>query len=242
MVSKLVERSPLNYEIVAAVSALDPSHIISSKVNAEKKFKNLVDIFYERDLITSIVADNPKLQFCSLSSAARVKLDERFENFSENGRCLDDFYYDVIGQDKSYKGPRFVIKIVLIFSLGQASVESGFSINSSIIVENLHEESLVAQRLVYDSVNALGGIKKIDTIPIIKEMLKSVKDSNRNYKIALDKRKEADNRENEERLARKRKQDMIKEIEEKKRVLLVNSQNQLLEMQAEIGQLKMTSK
>ena len=142
-------------------------------------------------------ADNAKLQFCSLSSAVRVKLNERFENFSENDSRLDDFYYDVIGQDKSYKDPCFFIKIVFIFSHGQASVESGFSINSSIIVENLHEESLVAQRLVYDSVNSLGGIKKIDTIPINKEMLKSVKDSNsRNYKIALDKRKEADNREN----------------------------------------------
>ena len=110
------------------------------------------------------------------------------------------------------------------------------------MVENLHEESPVAQRLVYDSVNFLGGIKKIDTIPINTEMLKSVKVSNRNYKIALDNRKEADNRENEKRLARKRKQDMIKEIEKKKRVLLVNSQNQLPEMQAEIDQLKMTSK
>ena len=51
-------------------------------------------------------------------------------------------------------------------------------------------------------------------------MLKSVKDSNRNYKVALDKRKEADNRENEKRLARKRKKEMIKETEEKKRLLL----------------------
>ena len=217
MVSKLVERSPLNYEIVAAVSALDPSYIISSKVNAEKKFKNLVEILYERDLITSIVADNAKLEFCSLSSAARVKLNEIFKNFSENDSRLDDFYYDVIGQDKSYKDPWCVSKIVLIFLHGQASVENGFSINSSIIVENLHEGSLVAQRLVYDSINSLGGIKKIDTISINMEMLKSVKDSNRSYKIALDKSKEADNRENEERLARKRKQDMIKEIEEKKK-------------------------
>ena len=152
MVSKLVERSPFNYKIVAAVSALDPSYIISSKVNAEKKFKNLVKIFYERDLVTSIVAGNAKLQFCSLSSAARLKLNERFENFSENDSLLDDFYYDVIGQDKSYKDPWFAIKIALILSHGQASVESGFSINSSIIVENLHEKSLVAQRLVYDSV------------------------------------------------------------------------------------------
>ena len=38
MVSKLAERSPLNYKIVSAVSALDPNYIISSKVNAEKKF------------------------------------------------------------------------------------------------------------------------------------------------------------------------------------------------------------
>ena len=40
MVFKLVERSPLNYKIVAGIPALDPNYIISSKVNAEKKFKN----------------------------------------------------------------------------------------------------------------------------------------------------------------------------------------------------------
>ena len=51
-------------------------------------------------------------------------------------------------------------------------------------------------------------------------MLKSVKDANRHYKAALEKRKEVD-KENEKRLARKRKQEMIKEIEEKKILLLV---------------------
>ena len=49
VVSKLAERSPLNYKIVSAVSALDPNYIISSKVNAEKKFKKLVEILYGRD-------------------------------------------------------------------------------------------------------------------------------------------------------------------------------------------------
>ena len=70
-------------------------------------------------------------------------------------------------------------------------------------------------------------------------MLKSVEDANRHYKAALEKRKEADKKENEKRLARKRKQKMIKEIDGKKRLLLVNSQNQLREMQSEIDQLKM---
>ena len=48
MVSKLIEKSLLNYEIVAAVSVLDLSYTISSKGNAEKKFTNLVEMFYER--------------------------------------------------------------------------------------------------------------------------------------------------------------------------------------------------
>ena len=37
MVSKLVEISPSNYKVVAAVSALDPNYIISSELKNEKK-------------------------------------------------------------------------------------------------------------------------------------------------------------------------------------------------------------
>ena len=109
------------------------------------------------------------------------------------------------------------------------------------MADNLQEESPVAPRLIYDSVNYLGEIKKIDSILIDYKMLKSVKDANRHYKEALEKRKEADKKENEKRLARKTKQEMIKEIEEKKILLLVNSQNQLREMQAEIDQPNMTN-
>ena len=128
-----------------------------------------------------------------------------------------------------------------MFSHSQGSVESYFSINSSIMADNLQEESPVAHRLIYDSVNYLGEVKKIDSILIDYKMLKSVKDANRHYKEALEKRKEADKKENEKRLARKTKQEMIKEIEEKKILLLVNSQNQLREIQAEIDQPNMTN-
>ena len=97
MVSKLAERNPLNYKIVSAVSALDPNYIISSKANAEKKFKKLVEILYERDWITSIVADNAKQQFFNLIACAKAKLNKKFEKFTENDSRLDDFYYDIIG-------------------------------------------------------------------------------------------------------------------------------------------------
>ena len=62
MVPKSVERRRLSYKNIAAVSALD-HNIIPSKVNAEKKFKKLVKILYERDWIICIVTDNTKLQF-----------------------------------------------------------------------------------------------------------------------------------------------------------------------------------
>ena len=60
------------------------------------------------------MADNAKQQFFNLTSHAKAKLNEKFEKFSENDCCLNDFYY-IIGQDKSYKDLCFVIKIVLIF-------------------------------------------------------------------------------------------------------------------------------
>ena len=97
MVSKLVEISPSNYKIVAAVSALDPNYIISSEFITEKrKIKNLVNILSERDWIKSVEVDNAKPLFCSLSSCAVVKLNEKFENSSENDRHLDYFSYGVI--------------------------------------------------------------------------------------------------------------------------------------------------
>ena len=49
------------------------------------------------------------------------------------------------------------MKCIFVLSHRNASVESGFSINSGILVENLHEESVVAQRQVYDAVLDAGG-------------------------------------------------------------------------------------
>ena len=55
------------------------------------------------------------------------------------------------------------------------------------MTEKSLEQSLVAQRVVSDSVKSLGDINKVDTIPISKEILKCVEGSNRDHKVALDK-------------------------------------------------------
>ena len=42
--------------------------------------------------------------------------------------------------------------MVLMLSHGQASVESGFSVNEELLIENMEEETIVAQRNVFDAV------------------------------------------------------------------------------------------
>ena len=51
-----------------------------------------------------------------------------------------------------------VTKIVLILSHRNAQVESRFSINNDIFVENLHGKSIVAQRHIYDGIVHAGGV------------------------------------------------------------------------------------
>ena len=48
-----------------------------------------------------------------------------------------------------------VMICVFTFSHGQGQIEHDFSINKSLLVENMHEKSICAQQLVSDFVNSL---------------------------------------------------------------------------------------
>ena len=48
------------------------------------------------------------------------------------------------------------MKIVKILSHGNAQVESGFSVNSDLLVENLPKKSLVARCGLYDGIRTVG--------------------------------------------------------------------------------------
>ncbi|KAJ8880378.1 hypothetical protein PR048_016847, partial [Dryococelus australis] len=71
-------------------------------------------------------------------------------------------------KDIEYQDLWEVVKMCLIFSHGNATVEIGFSVNKSLLVENLHEESLVAQRKVYDDIKYY---ETIHNVPITQKML-----------------------------------------------------------------------
>lgn len=95
-------------------------------------------------------------------------------------------------------------KIILLFFHGQADVERSFSFNKDFLVENLQEDSLIAQRCVHNFVKKH---KKIQDIEITKNMITA-------FKCASSGRVEAlKNKREQEELSKKRKRELGFEIQ-----------------------------
>ena len=213
MTAKLIERSPLKYKIIRAISSLLPSTIVNNRVLSEKRMGVLLEILYDTNNVTAEVADKAKGQFVKLCSRGQEELRDLFTDVIRNNGRLDTFYYDILGNDNDCTELWTVVRLVLILSHGNASVESGFSVNSAILVENMHEESIIAQRVVYDTIQATGGVLSAD---INKSLLMSVRASRSRYEEALRKKREASAVETKKREEKKRAADQIKMLKAKK--------------------------
>jgi putative cell wall-binding protein len=67
-----------------------------------------------------------------------------------------------IGKAESYSKLWAVVKMLLVLSHGQATVERGFSTNKQVETDNLYEESVIAKRTICDYVAYVGGIDNVD--------------------------------------------------------------------------------
>ena len=80
-----------------------------------------------------------------------------------------------------------MFQFVCVLSHGQASIERGFNINKDIFIENLSQESLIGQRIVYDHIKSFDG--KLHNFPITREMILSCKMAYQKYSQAQEKKK-----------------------------------------------------
>ena len=124
--------------------------------------------------------------------------------FDINHDRLDTFYMSLFSSlNLDMNALLDVVKITLILSHGQGRVESGFSINEQMLLENMQEDSIVAQRMVYEG-SLQGGASKVD---INRTMLKYVKQAKSKQMFALEenrkKQKEGEKRREERKRASK---------------------------------------
>ena len=93
-----------------------------------------------------------------------------------------------------------VVRKLLLFSHGQASVERGFSLNKHLMVENQQKDNLIGRRIIKDAINYAGGRNNIDVTD--KKMVKFVRLSYSRYMNHLLQHKE---KEQQEKVSAKRK-------------------------------------
>ena len=109
-----------------------------------------------------------------------------FKDFNPDNERLDTFLA-VYLKCTQYEKLWMVTKKLLILSHVQATFERSFSINSHVAVENLKEESLVAQRIVHDAITTAGGVCQM---PVTKSMLSYAQGARQKYMAYLEAEKE----------------------------------------------------
>ena len=213
---KIQERSPLQYKIVTAVSCFVPKKMVNNPAVCQSRMAQLLQIFYDSKRISADIADKAKLQFSKLCSRAADDLKSNFTSY-DCAQRLDTFYYGILGNDSESAELWSVVRKTLVLSHGNANVESGFSVNGDILIENLHEDSLIAQRVVYDGIIDAGGVLSVN---VTKEMMQSVRAARSRYDDALKRHREQASAEMKKSADRKRLAAEIASLETKKKKLM----------------------
>ena len=103
--------------------------------------------------------------------------------FSRSNDRLDDFYFKKMKVSK-FNELAFVCKVVFTLSHGQSSIERGFSLNKSVLADNISNKSIVSRRSIKD--HMLSNYLKPHTIIITNKLLLDMKSSRMKYQAELD--------------------------------------------------------
>ena len=101
-----------------------------------------------------------------------------FKEFDFHKQRLDEFPQQHVAKFGSFPKLWDVMRMLLIISHSQASMEKGFSINRQVMVENLTERSFIAQRTIHDHLLHIGGL---DTLVVDKPLLSAAASGRRKY-------------------------------------------------------------
>lgn len=221
---KVFQRSPIKYDVVHWISCLSPRRIHSEPEEALDLMLKLLQHLAASFWIDEVNADKAHAQFTEM--VWRIQgdrtLSDKFKNWKESDSRLDQFYLEIFDGSSLANGTEeinSIIKLVLTFSHGNASVESGFSINKDMLVENQSVENLVNRRFVYDSIKAGGGaLAMAKSGKIDKPLLAEVRRASSRYKSAAQEKQQdrEDNGEAKRKAAKRKLEEELREIKKKK--------------------------
>ena len=210
LLTKMMKKCPLRYELVNALSFLDPRKLGES--DTVDKLSVVMRRMLHAKQLSSATCEKAKQQFQRFLDAG---LDETFSGFDPENDRLDTFYASRLSGKKEFEQLWHAVRIMLLLSHGQASVERGFSVNKELLKENQAEETVVACRVVYDAVNDHGGVTEV---PLTDEMMAYVKGSRQKYRQALEAKQKKD-QDDEKKKKRESCDDEVKALRKRTKLI-----------------------
>ncbi|KAL1481860.1 hypothetical protein MTO96_034142 [Rhipicephalus appendiculatus] len=123
---KVLERSPLKFAFVRGLSSLDPRQMCSKPDECLTSFRKVLDALIAVGRIAEHFRDTVFAEYTELLHEQKHQLRQ----FDKSVDRLDEFYPDLLKFSSSYSELWSIVKLLLVLSHGQATVERGFSVNS----------------------------------------------------------------------------------------------------------------
>ena len=122
-----------------------------------KWFNTLMELMVESKWVSKITAGKAEVQYSDL--VWNVNFISEMKGFNMQSDRVGELYSKLLSRSKDFPELWFIVRQVLILSHGNARVESGFSINKSLLQENMKNEALVA---VFDGIQHDSGYLKVN--------------------------------------------------------------------------------
>lgn len=186
IVSKLFEKTPIAYSLGRNLSCLDPKLIVADKEGCCAKFKVVLKKLVECQRLNIRSCDSLVLQYSEFLDLATKVETSTFEEFNFKVDRLDVFLQKHIGSVRSLSKLWDLLRELLILSHGQATVERGFSVNRQVMVENMKEQTFIAQRTIHDHIQSIGGLGQL---VVSRELLAAASAGRKRYAAYLEEQK-----------------------------------------------------
>ena len=209
LLKKMFQKCLVSYSLVRHLSCLNPVMMATKKDDCSKKFKKLLTLLVNSGRVEDKDCDTLLQQYGMFLDNIPVFGNHRFADFNSSVDRVDRLFNECMAGE-SYKGLFAVVKLLLVLSHGQSTVERGFSINKEMEVENLKEHTIIAERLVCDHVSNVGGILNVE---LSKPLLLSVKLSRQRYEKYL----EDERRKKKTKQQQSKRKSLLEEIDEIKK-------------------------
>lgn len=231
---KMLQRCPLKHSLTKYITCVNPEILHTTPDAAAKLLKRCLELMVNSDLMSGTDADRVSDEFRKLMSSPLTR--EKLASFNRGRDRLDDFWVALLsssGEDCHFL--RCFVRKILVLSHGNALLERGFSINDECLVENLHEQSLVAQRVVYDAIHAAGGVPHVE---ISSSMLQYAKNAHSVYCRSLEEKQNEKSQADQEKQRKREAATAIKELEAKKRKIEANAKMEIEAIEKEVRAIK----